>query len=102
MYEPIVVVFCSNSIYRRDIHNMRVKLIDGGLEVEVTLRKLVAGEYDLVIDIPEAYKREIITTFNKIHIMIKPMPTTALGPNCSKCGTMFCCPEYHEGDDDDL
>jgi hypothetical protein len=79
---------------------MQVKLLDGDFEVEVTLKKLAAGEYNLVIEIPEAYEREAIKAFDNIHIRIRPIK--ALGPNCSKCGAMFCCPEYHEGEDDEL
>jgi hypothetical protein len=81
---------------------MRVKLLEGDFEVEVTLRKLVAGEYDLVIEIPEAYEREAVKAFDNIHIRVRPLPIKALGPICAKCGIMFCCPEYHEGEDDDL
>lgn len=35
---------------------MRVKLIDGNLEVEVILTKLRSNRYDLTLVLPEEYK----------------------------------------------
>jgi hypothetical protein len=61
---------------------MKVKLIDGDLEVEVTLKKLAAGEYNLMLEIPETYEMEIV---DNAHIIIRPMPIKG-----------------HEGEDDEL